>query len=130
MVEFKVHKIQQTNEFCSYLEFNLVELTIPNLEAYGVTHESLLNFQTKLFYEIDNLFWDPNNSPIYIRIHRNDTYYTYTIRVINLYNLKNINRLEHLVNSIFDTFPFKYLNKKRRLLSEEFISHKVQKMTL
>jgi hypothetical protein len=130
MVEFKVHNIQETNEFIGYLEHKLVVLTIPNLENYGVSNESVLNFQAKLFYDIDNLFWDPSKSPIYIRIHRDDTYYKYTIRVTNLYNLKNIVNLENVVNSLFKKFPFKYVTKKRRQLSEEYISYKVQKMNI
>jgi hypothetical protein len=130
MVEFKVHNIQQTNEFIEYLEYKLVVLTVPNLENYGVSYESVLNFQTKLFYDIDNLFWDQSKSPIYIRINRDDAYYKYIIRVTNLYNLKNIVNLEIMVNSLFKTFPFKYITKKRRQLSEEYISYKVQKMNI
>jgi hypothetical protein len=129
-MEFKVHKIELTKELCEHLEFTLVELTIPNLESYNVTRDSVLNFQTVLFDKVNNLFWDPSNSPIYIRINTNEIYYKYIIRVTNIYNLKNITLLESLVNSLFEKFIFKYVNKKRRLLSEEYISYKVQKMNI
>lgn len=130
MTEFKVSNIELSSEHIKQLEYKLVILTIPNLEKYNVSHESVLNFQTRLFYELNNLFWDPDNLQIYIRIKNNESYYKYSIRVTNTYNLKNILRLENTVNNIFERFPFKYISKKRRNTCEEYISYKVQKLNI
>ena len=128
MTEFKVLNIETKIESIKYLQYNIIILTIPNLEKYNVSHESVLNFQTRLFYELNNLFMDQET--LYIRIQRNESYYKYSIRVTNIYILKNILRLENTVNSIFEGFPFKYISKKRRNTCEEYISYKVQKLNI
>ena len=128
MTEFKVLNIETKIESIKYLQYNIIILTIPNLEKYNVSHESVLNFQSRLFYELNNLFMDQET--LYIRIQRNESYYKYSIRVTNIYNLKNILRLENTVNSIFEGFPFKYISKKRRNTCEEYISYKVQKLNI
>ena len=128
MTEFKVLNIETKIESIKYLQYNIIILTIPNLEKYNVSHESVLNFQSRLFYELNNLFMDQET--LYIRIQRNESYYKYSIRVTNIYILKNILRLENTVNSIFEGFPFKYISKKRRNTCEEYISYKVQKLNI
>ena len=128
MTEFKVLNIETKIESIKYLQYNIIILTIPNLEKYNVSHESVLNFQTRLFYELNNLFMDQET--LYIRIQRNESYYKYSIRFTNIYILKNILRLENTVNSIFEGFPFKYISKKRRNTCEEYISYKVQKLNI
>uniref|UniRef100_A0A6C0D4W5 Uncharacterized protein n=1 Tax=viral metagenome TaxID=1070528 RepID=A0A6C0D4W5_9ZZZZ len=125
MVEFQVIKIEQTYEFIRYQRYNLVNLTIPNLELYEVTHESVSNFQMRLFYELHNLFWDP-----YIRIEKNSSYYTYKIRVYDTYILKNINKLEQLVNHIFNTFPFKRYSTKRKIIDEVKLINKISRLNI
>ena len=130
MTEFKVLNVESTIENIKYLQYNLVILTIPNLEKYNVSRDSVLNFQTRLFYELNDLFWDSDNPQIYIRIHKNESYYKYIIRVTNTYNLKNILVVRTVVNNIFERFPFKYISKKRRNTCEEYISYKVQKLNI
>jgi len=113
MAELKVVSVEKTVEYFDHLMYNVVNLTIPNLELYEIVNESTMNFQSKLFYEITNLFWNP-----YIRIEKNSSYYTYKIRVYDLYSLKNISILENLVNSILDKFPFKTISRKRKQIND------------
>ena len=113
MAELKVVSVEKTVEYFDHLMYNVVNLTIPNLELYEIVNESTMNFQSKLFYEITNLFWNP-----YIRIEKNSSYYTYKIRVYDLYSLKNISILENLVNSILEKFPFKTSSRKRKQISD------------
>lgn len=130
MTEFKILNIETSIEHIKYLQYKLIILTIPNLEKYNVSRESVLNFQTRLFYELNNLFMDLDNQQLYIRIQRNESYYKYIIRITNIYTLKNILHIESTVNTIFEHFPFKYISKKRRNTCEEYISHKVQKLNI
>ena len=130
MGDFSVISINQTTETIECKVYDNIILTLPNLKAYNVEHESILNFQTKLFYELNNIFWDPYNSPIYIRIDKNTSYITYILRVTNKYMLKNKLFLKDYVNNMLNTFNFKYTSKKRRLYSEDYISHKVQKLDI
>ena len=113
MAELKVISVEKTVEYFDHLMYNLVNLTIPNLELYEIVNESILNFHSKLFYEITNLFWNP-----YIRIEKNASYYTYKIRVYDVYSLKNISMLENLVNNILEKFPFKTNSRKRKQISD------------
>ena len=128
MAQFRVLNIQESTELVDYLEYKTVVLTIPNLETYNITNESILEFHSKILYELNNLFWDFYNSPLYIKITK-ETNITYTIRITNRYMLKNIVRLEEVVNSIFLNFPFKTI-KKRKNLNDEFIVNKIQKMNI
>ena len=128
MAQFRVLNIQESTELVGYLEYKTVVLTIPNLEIYNITNESILEFHSKILYELNNLFWDFYNSPLYIKITK-ETNITYTIRITNRYMLKNIVRLEEVVNSIFFNFPFKTI-KKRKNLNDEFIVNKIQKMNI
>ena len=125
MVEFQVINIEQKDEFIGYQKYDLVNLTIPNLELYEITHESVMDFQMRLFYEITNLFWNP-----YIRIKRNSSYYTYIIRVYNTYTLKNIDTLQILVNDILKIFPFKRNSKKRKIIDETHIRNKISRLSI
>lgn len=125
MVEFQVINIEQKDEFIGYQKYDLVNLTIPNLELYEITHESVMDFQMRLFYEIANLFWNP-----YIRIKRNSSYYTYIIRVYNTYTLKNIDTLQILVNDILKIFPFKRNSKKRKIIDETHIRNKISRLSI
>lgn len=113
MAELKVISVEKTVEYFDHLMYNVVNLTIPNLELYEIVNESIMNFNSKLFYEITNLFWNP-----YIRIEKNSSYYTYKIRVYDVYSLKNISILENLVNSILEKFPFKTSSRKRKQISD------------
>jgi hypothetical protein len=113
MAELKVISVEKTVEYFDHLMYNVVNLTIPNLELYEIVNESTMNFHSKLFYEITNLFWSP-----YIRIEKNASYYTYKIRVYDLYSLKNISMLENLVNNILEKFPFKTSSRKRKQISD------------
>ena len=125
MTEFKVSKIEQTVEYVKHLKYDIIRLVIPNLEHYDITHESVLNFQSRLFCELSNIFWEP-----YIRIERDNSFYVYTIRVYNIYSLKNINKLESIVNRIFEKFPFKRHTNKRRIINETFISNKISRLSI
>jgi len=129
MGKFRVINIQESRELVDYLEYKTVVLTIPNLENYNITNESFLNFQSGIFYELNNLFWDFYNYPLYIRIKKDDNSITYTARITNHYMLKNILKLEEIVNSIFLNFPFKFI-KKRRISTDEFIVNKLQKIDI
>ena len=113
MAELKVISVEKTVEYFDHLMYNVVNLTIPNLELYEIVNESILNFHSKLFYEITNLFWNP-----YIRIEKNSSYYRYKIRVYDVYSLKNISMLENLVNNILEKFPFKTNSRKRKQISD------------
>jgi len=113
MAELKVISVEKTVEYFDHHMYNVVNLTIPNLELYEIVNESTMNFHSKLFYEITNLFWSP-----YIRIEKNASYYTYKIRVYDLYSLKNISMLENLVNNILEKFPFKTSSRKRKQISD------------
>lgn len=113
MAELKVISVEKTVEYFDHLMYNVVNLTIPNLELYEIVNESTMNFHSKLFYEITNLFWNP-----YISIEKNTSYYTYKIRVYDLYSLKNISMLENLVNNILEKFPFKTSSRKRKQIND------------
>ena len=113
MADLKVISVEKTVEYFDHLMYNVVNLTIPNLELYEIVNESILNFHSKLFYEITNLFWNP-----YIRIEKNSSYYRYKIRVYDVYSLKNISMLENLVNNILEKFPFKTSSRKRKQISD------------
>ena len=125
MVEFKVLKIQQDIEEIGYIKYNIAIITIPNLELYEVTHESFLNFQSRIYYELNILFWDP-----YIRFEKNPAYYKYIIRIYNINSLKNISNLESVVNNIFTSFPFKRNSKKRKMINHTDITNKISRLTI
>lgn len=129
MVDFSVIKIIQTNEIIEYQTYTNIIITLPNLERYNVVSESALNFQSKLFYELNNIFWDPYKS-LYIRINKNSDYINYTVRITNMYMLKNLIYLKDYINSMLNNYKFKYLSNKRRLYSEEYITSKVQKINI
>ena len=129
MVDFNVIKIIQTNELIEYQTYTNIIITLPNLERYNVVSESALNFQSKLFYELNNIFWDPYKS-LYIRINKNSDYINYTVRITNMYMLKNLIYLKDYINSMLNNYKFKYLSNKRRLYSEEYITSKVQKINI
>jgi hypothetical protein len=126
MVEFSVFKIEEELEFIGYQEYKLVNLIIPNLEVYGITSESANNFQTRLLYELQHMFWYP-----YIRIIKSESHYKYIIRVYDLYCLtKNTPLLETHVNELLNTFPFKRSNKKRKQLYDISITSKIKKLSI
>ena len=129
MVDFNVIKIIQTNELIEYQTYTNIIITLPNLERYNVVSESALNFQSKLFYELNNIFWDPYKS-LYIRIDKNSDYINYTVRITNMYMLKNLIYLKDYINSMLNNYKFKYLSNKRRLYSEDYITSKVQKINI
>jgi len=129
MEQFRVLDIRESKELVDYLEYRTVVLTIPNLDSYNITNESVLNFQSGVFYELNNLFWDFHNYPLRIRIKKENNTTTYTVRVTNNYTLKNIIKLEEIVNNIFLKFPFKYI-KKRKISNDEFIVNKLRKIDI
>jgi len=129
MTQFRVISVEESKELVDCLEYKTVLLTIPNLEKYNITNESFLNFQSGIFYELNNLFWDFYNSPLYISIKKEDNSTTYIARITNHYMLKNVFKLEEVVNNIFLNFPFKTI-KKRRISSDEFIINKLQKIDI
>lgn len=129
MEQFRVLDIRESKELVDYLEYRTVVLTIPNLDKYNITNESVLNFQSGIFHELNNLFWDFYNYPLHIRIKKENNTTTYTVRVTNHYTLKNIFKLEEIVNNIFLEFPFKYI-KKRKISNDEFIVNKLRKIDI
>jgi hypothetical protein len=129
MCEFKVVSIKESVEIFGYLEYKSVHLKIPNLEEYSVIRESVLNFQHRLFNELENLFWDAETYKYpHIEIERNNSYYTYKIHITNAYTYYNISKLEQVVNYILSDFPFKYCSRKRKSL--ENIDSCLKKMRL
>jgi hypothetical protein len=129
MVDFSVIKIVQTNELVEHKTYTNIIITLSNLERYNVSSESALNFQSKLFYELNNIFWDPYKS-LYIRIDKNNDHINYTVRITNMYMLKNLMYLKDYINSMLNNYKFKYLSNKRRLYSEDYITSKVQKINI
>ena len=129
MVDFSVIKIVQTNEIIEHKTYTNIIIILPNLERYNVSSESALNFQSKLFYELNNIFWDPYKS-LYIRIDKNNDHINYTVRITNMYMLKNLMYLKDYINSMLNNYKFKYLSNKRRLYSEDYITSKVQKINI
>jgi hypothetical protein len=129
MVDFSVIKIIQTNELIEHKTYTNIIITLSNLERYNVSSESALNFQSKLFYELNNIFWDPYKS-LYIRIDKNNDHINYTVRITNMYMLKNVMYLKDYINSMLNNYKFKYLSNKRRLYSEDYITSKVQKINI
>jgi hypothetical protein len=129
MVDFSVIKIVQTNELIEHKTYTNIIITLSNLERYNVSSESALNFQSKLFYELNNIFWDPYKS-LYIRIDKNNDHINYTVRITNMYMLKNVMYLKDYINSMLNNYKFKYLSNKRRLYSEDYITSKVQKINI
>lgn len=129
MVDFSVIKIVQTNEIIEHKTYTNIIIILPNLERYNVSSESALNFQSKLFYELNNIFWDPYKS-LYIRIDKNNDHINYTVRITNTYMLKNLMYLKDYINSMLNNYKFKYLSNKRRLYSEDYITSKVQKINI
>jgi hypothetical protein len=129
MVDFSVIKIIQTNELIEHKTYTNIIITLSNLERYNVSSESALNFQSKLFYELNNIFWDPYKS-LYIRIDKNNDHINYTVRITNMYMLKNLMYLKDYINSMLNNYKFKYLSNKRRLYSEDYITSKVQKINI
>jgi hypothetical protein len=125
MVDFKVLNIQRNIEEVGHIKYNIATLIIPNLELYEVTHESFLNFQSRLYYELKVLFWDP-----YIRFEKNEANYKYSIRIYDIYSLENISKLEGVVNNIFSSFPFKCKSKKRKMINYVDITNKISKLTI
>jgi len=126
MVEFKVLNSKLVKENVGYKEYYNVIITIPNLEVYEVTKESASNFNNRIHYELDVLFWNP-----LISLTRTSTEYIYTIRIYNIYSLNNVNKVKNLVNNIFNTFPFVRKNNKRKQLSfDDNISNKLVKLSI
>jgi len=126
MAEFNVLNIELKKEMVAYKEYNNVIITIPNVEVYEITKESASNFNNRMHYELNNLFWSP-----LIRLTKIDSSYIYNIRVYNIYSINNIYKLEAIINNIFNTFPFVKKNNKRKQLSfDDNISNKLLKLNI
>jgi len=123
-MECKVISIQVKKEYIEYLEYNTIIITIPNLELHKITKQSILNFQHRLFYELRYLLLDP-----LIRIEKNNSYYSYNCRIYDSYAFNNINKLEPLLNTLFNTFPFILINKKR-ISSFDSINTNIKKLKI
>jgi len=126
MVEFSVLNLELAKETVGYKEYNTVIITIPNLEVYEITKESASNFNNRMHHELDILFWNP-----LISLNRTSMEYIYTIRIYEVYCVKNFEKVEKLINNIFDTFPFARKNNKRKQLSfDDNISNKLVKLSI
>jgi len=126
MVEFTVLNIELKKVMVGYKEYNTIIITIPNLEVYEITKESASNFNNRMHYELDILFWNP-----LISLNKTSTEYIYTIRINYVYCVDNFNKVEQVINNIFNTFPFVRKNNKRKQLSfDDNISNKLVKLSI
>ena len=103
ILDIKIKKV-----YYNYLEVCNVEVSIPNLELLGITEDSILNFQTRFFYELRNLLL---TNTIFIK--RTENSYTYIFRITDSYALNNIHKIKPLGDYILNNF-----NYKRAFLSE------------
>ena len=83
-------------------------MSIPNLELLGITQESILNFQTRFFYELGHILLTKQ-----VFIKRTEYSYTYIFRITDSYALNNIHKIKPLGDYILNNF-----NYKRSFLSE------------
>jgi hypothetical protein len=126
MVEFSVLKCELGKETVGYKEYHTVIITIPNLEVYEITKESASNFNSRMHYELDILFWNP-----LISLTKTSMEYIYKIRIDNVYCDNDVNKVKQVVNNIFNTFPFVRKNNKRKQLSlDDNISNKLVKLSI
>ena len=100
--------IKIKKEYIKYLELYNVEVSIPNLELLGITQESILNFQTRFFYELGHILLTKQ-----VFIKRSEDSYTYIFRITDLYAFHNIYKIKPLGDYILNNFPY-----KRSFLSE------------
>ena len=68
----------------------------------GITNESVLNFQTRLFYEVGNLLLTNQ-----VFINRSEDKYTYIFRIKDYYALNNIDKIKPLGDYILNNFSYK-----------------------
>ena len=126
MVEFSVLNVELKKELVEYKEYNTVVITLPNLELYEVNNVSVINFNNRIHYELNILFWNP-----LISLRRTSLTYVYTLRIYNTDSLQNVPKVRGLINRIFETFPFIRKNNKRKQLSfDDNISNKLTKLNL
>jgi len=126
MVEFSVLNVELKKELVEYKEYNTVVITLPNLELYEVNSVSITNFNNRIHYELNILFWNP-----LIRLTRTSSTYVYNIRIYNTDSLQNVATVRELINRIFKTFQFIRKNNKRKQLSfDDNISNKLVKLTI
>lgn len=129
MVKLELINSEQTYRYIGFLRVNVVKVTIPDLENYGIKRESILNFQTRLFSEIFCLFF----ITLYdnVEIIKEQESYTYEFKVDDIYcYYKKFKYLNDLVNNLLKEFPFVYHTKKRKVLHDEQIVKKIQKLNI
>ena len=102
--ENKIIDIKIKKENIKYLELWNVEVSIPNLELIGITRESVLNFQTRFFYELGHLLL---TNKVFIR--RSEDRYTYIFRITDFYAFNNLDKIKTLGDFILNNFPYKRL---------------------
>lgn len=101
-IENEIIDINIKKVYYDYLEVCNVEVSIPNLELMGITNESVLNFQTRLFYEVGNLLLTNQ-----VFINRSEDKYTYIFRIKDYYALNNIDKIKPLGDYILNNFSYK-----------------------
>jgi hypothetical protein len=102
--ENKIIDIKIKKENIKYLELWNVEVSVPNLELIGITRESVLNFQTRFFYELGHLLL---TNKVFIR--RSEDRYTYIFRITDFYAFNNLDKIKTLGDFILNNFPYKRL---------------------
>lgn len=127
MVDFQVLNSYVTEEKVQHLTYKQYVLVIPNLETHYVSHESFQNFQARLFNELSDFFFQKF---LHIKTEKNEYSYTYRIRVIYPQLLNKLDILNNKINTIIHTFPFKFITKKRRKNSDEYVVNKIQKLNI
>ena len=107
-----IFDIQIKKEYVKYLELWNVEVSIPNLELLGITRQSILDFQTRFFYEIGHVLLTKQ-----VFIKRSEDRYTYIFRIIDSYAFHNLNKIKPLGDFILNNFHFMTFTKKRKIIS-------------
>ena len=109
----EVLNVEKKIKFWKYLEFLDIEVTIPNLENFGIKRESVMDFQMRFFRELGYLLLTDK-----VYISKNETSYIYIFRINDYYALNNLSKIKAVGDFILDDFPFKYKSKKRKVISQ------------
>jgi hypothetical protein len=112
MGELSILDIKIKKEYVKYLELWNVEVSIPDLEVLGMTRQSILDFQTRFFYELGHLLLTNK-----VFINNSDNRYTYIFRIIDSYAFHNLNKIKPLGDFILNNFHFMTFTKKRKIIT-------------
>ena len=108
----EILNVEKKISFWKYLQILDIEVSLPNLETFGIKHQSVMDFQMRLFYELGNLLL---TNKVFIK--RSEETYTYIFRISDYYAFNNIDKIKPLGDFILNNFSFKKENNKRKKIS-------------